>query len=79
MNVHMLKLAMNSSLISRSFGPLVPVLGALPYILGALTLPTLESFACAPSTDWRAQTSPAVGWCSWPDPGNASCDARTDT
>jgi hypothetical protein len=61
------------------FWPIRACFGALAHGLGALMPPTLESFACAPSTNWTAQTSPAVGWCSWPDPGNASCDDRTDT
>ncbi len=33
MNVHMVKLAMNSSPISPSFGPLGPVLGRLPMLM----------------------------------------------
>ena len=39
-----------------------------------------EEFACAPSTRWTVQTSPATGWCSWPaGPGNAFRNARTGT
>lgn len=52
---------------------------ALAHAAGALMPAALAKSVCAPSTGSTAQTSPAVGWCSWPDPGNVPCDDRTGT
>lgn len=62
-----------------SFRPNWACLWALALAVDALMPAAPAKSVYAPSTNWKAQTSPAVGLCFWPIPGNAFYDARTDT